>query len=60
MNKENLSNATYVMQALQKWDRSQSGELQLFEERKPLKLQIMYVMWILEKIQSQSGELLLL
>ena len=48
------------MQALQKWDRSQSGELQLFEERKQLKLQIMYVMWILEKIQSQSGELLLL
>ena len=34
------------MQALQKWDRSQSGELQLFEGRKPFKLLIMDVLWI--------------
>ena len=40
------SNAVYVMQALQKWNRSQSEELQLFEGRKPFKLQIMYVLWI--------------
>ena len=35
------------MQALQNWDRSQFGELQFFEERKPFKLQMMYVLWII-------------